>query len=181
MARLWGKKARNREVIMNAAKKLFEADGMDRITFSDIAKEAGMSRTTIFNHFPTIGDLMLAMVDDEFQNLLDYYETTRLEGRELIMALFNRLIDDTCDHPVLSAKLISVLMINREEHHVLGAFTDLIRVNLPEDMNDEQKADVVTMLIGNYLGLISCQVLQKDGFNKNKMKRRFALLSAKVF
>ena len=36
--RVWGKKARNREVIMEAAKALFEREGMERVTFNDIAE-----------------------------------------------------------------------------------------------------------------------------------------------
>ena len=100
---------------MHAAKVMFEREGLDRVTFNDIAQEAGMSRTTIFNHFPTINDLMRALAEQEFQDILDYYETTKLQGRELIMAIFNRLIDDTCSYPVLTAKLIATVLTTESE------------------------------------------------------------------
>ena len=114
----WGKKLRNRMLIMNSAKTLFEREGLDRVTFNDIANEAGMSRTTVFNHFPTIKDLMLAIVEQEFEDIMDYYEMMDLNGRELIMSMFNRLIDDTCRYPVLVARLISVVFVVESERQI---------------------------------------------------------------
>jgi len=181
MTRVWGKKARNREVIMHAAKVMFEREGLDRVTFNDIAQEAGMSRTTIFNHFPTINDLMRALAEQEFQDILDYYETTKLQGRELIMAIFNRLIDDTCSYPVLTAKLIATVLTTESERRTFEKFMHLIFDNLDPELKHDEKEKLTTMLMGNYLGLIAFNFFSHIEFDRNKMKRHFAVLSSRVF
>ncbi len=179
--RVWGKKARNREVIMEAAKALFEREGMERVTFNDIAEEAGMSRTTIFNHFPTINDLLLALAEQEFQSIMDYYVTTRLSGRELIMAMFNRLIDDTCDFPVLTTRLISTILIVDSERQTFSKFLDMIEENLDPAFPEEEREEIAIMLTGNYFGLIGYNFFRHESFNRSKMKKHFAVLASKIF
>lgn len=180
--KMWGKKARNRQVIMNAAKKFFERDGVEHVTFNDIAKEAGMSRTTIFNHFPTINDLMLALAEQEFIDIMDYYETTQLQGRELIMAMYNRLIDDTCDYSALSTRLISTMLIMESERQVFRKFfidTVVEALDSPADL--DARRQIAIMLCGNYLGLVSTNFFEQNEFDRNQMKRHFAHLAYKIF
>ncbi len=61
MAEVRGKRARSRKLIMHAAKGLFEEKGIRNVTFNDIAERADMCRTTVFNHFATINELMIAL------------------------------------------------------------------------------------------------------------------------
>lgn len=49
------KKEKSRLRIMHAAKGLFEKQGLDNVTFSQIAEAADVCRTTVFNHFPERG------------------------------------------------------------------------------------------------------------------------------
>lgn len=180
-SRVWGKKARNRQAIMDAAKSLFEKEGLQRATFNDIAEEAGMSRTTIFNHFPTINDLLLALADEEYQNLEDYYETSRLEGRELIMSLMNRMIDDACKYPVLTTKLITTVLVTDEEKEMYKGLLKMLEDNMDPELSTEEKHNLCTMLIGDFLGLLMTYFLRDYDFDANHMKRRFAILASKVF
>ena len=55
------KKEKSRLKIMHAAKGLFEEHGIDQITFTQIAKEADVCRTTVFNHFAGTKELLLAI------------------------------------------------------------------------------------------------------------------------
>jgi AcrR family transcriptional regulator len=45
------KKANSRRALVEAATKLFEERGVDATTMDDIARAAGMSRTSVFNYF----------------------------------------------------------------------------------------------------------------------------------
>ena len=45
------KKANSRRALVDAAVKLFEERGVDATTMDDIARAAGMSRTSVFNYF----------------------------------------------------------------------------------------------------------------------------------
>ena len=53
------KKERSRIKIMHAAKGLFEGYGIDDVTFTQIAKEPDVCRTTVFNHFAGTRELLL--------------------------------------------------------------------------------------------------------------------------
>ena len=59
------KKEKSRHKIMHAAKGLFERDGIENVTFTQIAEEADVCRTTVFNHFAGTRELMLAISRQE--------------------------------------------------------------------------------------------------------------------
>jgi len=48
------RKAENRIAIMDAAEKLVLAGGLKALTADTLAKESGVSRRTIFNHFSSV-------------------------------------------------------------------------------------------------------------------------------
>src|ERR1044071_676499 len=45
------KKATSRKILVDAAAKLFAERGVEATTMDDIARAAGMSRTSVFNYF----------------------------------------------------------------------------------------------------------------------------------
>lgn len=54
--------ARTRAALLEAASTLFVARGYEATTMADIAAEAGASRRTVFNYFPTKGDIPMLWV-----------------------------------------------------------------------------------------------------------------------
>src|ERR1700710_838384 len=58
-------RARIREV----ANQLFIERGFDAVTVAEVARAAGVSTVTVFNHFPTKEDLFLDRVDDAVELL----------------------------------------------------------------------------------------------------------------
>ncbi len=170
MKEVRGKKARSRMYIMHAAKELFEEKGINHVTFNDIADRAGMCRTTIFNHFATINDLMLALLDQEVEDLLEYSEDSRLEGWELIQGVFSKLIEDTANYPALASKLIARGIISEQKRSSLRQIEDLIWDNLEEE-DDERREHIVVLLLGSYYGLINHYFINNYEFDKQKMKK----------
>jgi AcrR family transcriptional regulator len=57
------RRARTREAIRDAAMTLFADQGYDAVTVADIAKEAGVARSTFFRYFPDKPDVLFD--DDE--------------------------------------------------------------------------------------------------------------------
>src|SRR6184192_4546639 len=51
------KKQQTRQQIFDAASRLFEAKGFDRVSVAEIARAADVSEVTVFNYFPTKEDL----------------------------------------------------------------------------------------------------------------------------
>jgi AcrR family transcriptional regulator len=70
------KKAQTRELIAEAARRLFEERGFEAVTVADVAREAEVAEKTVFNYFPTKEDL--------FYNRLEQFE------EELLAAIRER-------------------------------------------------------------------------------------------
>ncbi|WP_327289256.1 TetR/AcrR family transcriptional regulator [Streptomyces sp. NBC_01198] len=60
--------ARNAELLLSAAKELFERDGPDA-ALDEVARRAGLGNATLYRHFPTRGDLLVAVYADEVAEL----------------------------------------------------------------------------------------------------------------
>ena len=54
------------EVIVDAASRLFLAPGLGRVSMDDLARELGMSKKTIYRHFPDKHSLITAVLDQQF-------------------------------------------------------------------------------------------------------------------
>jgi AcrR family transcriptional regulator len=57
---------RRAEVIVDAASRLFFAPGLGRVSMDELARELGMSKKTIYRHFPDKHGLMTAVLDRKF-------------------------------------------------------------------------------------------------------------------
>ncbi|MCR5134733.1 MAG: TetR/AcrR family transcriptional regulator [Clostridiales bacterium] len=174
-----GKRARSRQIIMHAAKGLFEEKGIRNVTFSDIAARAGMSRTTVFNYFSTVNDLLIALVDQEMDDLLRYCEESGLCGEPLIKALFLRLIEDTANYPLLTIRLIFNSILNRQADNSIARFEERIRDNLGS-MSPEEKEQQVVIRTGLYYGLVNHYLTWRIPFDADEMKERFLVLYGKT-
>jgi AcrR family transcriptional regulator len=60
--------ARNADILLAAAKELFAERGPD-VALDEIARRAGVGNATLYRHFPTRGDLMVAVYADEVDAL----------------------------------------------------------------------------------------------------------------
>jgi AcrR family transcriptional regulator len=65
------KKARSRHRMLDAARRLFQAQGYEETTIDEIAADAGVSRGTVFNYFPTKGHLLYEIAADEMETLTE--------------------------------------------------------------------------------------------------------------
>lgn len=57
---------RRQELIVEAASRLFLSPGPGRVSMDDLARELGMSKKTIYRHFPDKHSLLTAVVDRQF-------------------------------------------------------------------------------------------------------------------
>jgi AcrR family transcriptional regulator len=58
--------AERAEVIVDAARRLFLAPGFAGVSMDDLARELGMSKKTIYRHFPDKRSLLTAVLDRQF-------------------------------------------------------------------------------------------------------------------
>jgi len=94
--------------IAEAAAGLFYERGFDAVTVADVAREAGVSSVTVFNHFPRKEDLFLDR-SAEAADLLRDAVRDRAPGSDVLAALHTAavgLVDDA--HPLSGADERSV-------------------------------------------------------------------------
>jgi AcrR family transcriptional regulator len=58
---------RRTEAILDAASRLFLAPGSGRVAMDDLARELGMSKKTLYRHFPDKHSLIIAVIDRHFR------------------------------------------------------------------------------------------------------------------
>ncbi|WP_018179047.1 TetR/AcrR family transcriptional regulator [Jongsikchunia kroppenstedtii] len=59
--------ARNREALLQAARKLITRDGVEDLSMDTLAREAGVGKGTVFRRFGSRAGLMLALLDHDEQ------------------------------------------------------------------------------------------------------------------
>jgi len=57
--------ARNREKVLDAARRLFAERGVDSVTIEQIARAAGVGKGTVFHRFGDRAGLVMALVDEQ--------------------------------------------------------------------------------------------------------------------
>jgi AcrR family transcriptional regulator len=64
---------RNRERIVSSARTLFARDGLD-VSVDDVTRRAGVGMGTLYRHFPTKEELIDAVLEDAFDDLVQLAE-----------------------------------------------------------------------------------------------------------
>jgi AcrR family transcriptional regulator len=64
-----GDAARNRLLLLDAARRLIAARGAEAVTMDDVATEAGVGKGTLFRRFGSRSGLMLVLLDEDEQAL----------------------------------------------------------------------------------------------------------------
>ena len=167
------KKEKSRQKIMHAAKVLFEQNGVDAVSFQQIADAADVCRTTVFNHFAGTRELMLAIFAQEMEDLTACCEESGLCGREKVLALFDKLIADTANYPTLATRLIHNAILSKEPDNPIAAMED----TACEALNGDR--DLAIAAMGIYLGLITHFHIQHLPFDTRTLQNEFRRLLAR--
>lgn len=162
------KRQKTRRKILHAAKGLFEQKGIENVSFADIAEEADICRTTVFNHFAGTDGLLSALLEEEIADLERYCEEQGRQGKARIEILFDKLIEDTANYPVLTYRVSASGVLGKSRHNPLGRIEDMIMKNLPEP-------DMIRTLaiMGFYYGLVNHYHAQGKFFDAEQMKGEF--------
>ncbi|MCQ2551488.1 MAG: TetR/AcrR family transcriptional regulator [Clostridia bacterium] len=166
------KSERTKIQIMHAAKCLFEKTGIENVTFADIANEAGVCRTTVFNHFSCVKDLLFAIFMQEMEDLETFCNQSDYEGIPLIRGLFNRLIVDVANYPALSIRLANNAILSDAEVNPIAIVEGLVKNCLLKEKIDDAQA-LSAIITGAYFGLVNHYMIRKKDFNVEDMQKDF--------
>ena len=71
-----GRRSRTRAALVDAAWVLIQREPLTPLTAEEVAREAGVSRRTLFNHFATLEAVLAAVVDGFFAEISERVEHT---------------------------------------------------------------------------------------------------------
>lgn len=121
------KRARSREKLLEAGGRLFRERGWLGTRMEDIAREAGLSPATAYNHFESKHHLIAVVYAPVFAPLLDYAEEAIAAGGPVVDAL----------HDVV---LQAARLARREQHLTIALMTAVMeatnKVGMPVSLND---------------------------------------------
>lgn len=128
------KKQQTRELIADAARRLFAERGFDRVTVAEVARAANVSEVTVFNYFPTKEDLFYGGMQFFEGRLLDAVRN-RQPGESVLEAFrrpifegFKRLAgDEAAAAIVASGNMIQASpALEAGEREIVASYTRLL-------------------------------------------------------
>ena len=102
-----------RHQIIEAARNLIAAKGMDGVTIDAIAEEVGLTEGAIYRHFASKHQILSLLVDHIERNLLDTVESAQTEGASAVASLEHILeahLSDVEGHRAVSFVVIAEAM-----------------------------------------------------------------------
>lgn len=129
------KKQFYRKTILETYKKLITSVGFDAATTALLSKETGLAQGTIFNHFSTKGDLLLAVYNKYFfMDSTKFLEENPFTGKtkEWLLKYLNSFIKTSEDFPKECLKALFSLSYNAGKKKTYLEVENLDRLYLKE-------------------------------------------------
>jgi len=154
------KKNQTRELIAETARRLFAERGFDHVSIAEIARQADVSETTVFNHFRTKEDLVYWRMDT-FEDELVGAIRRRAFG-ESILTAFGRfvlaprgLLAETDPDAVeqlagLTRMITASPALLAREHEIMARYTESLAA-LVADETRARPGDVAPWVAANAL------------------------------
>lgn len=144
------KGGRTRLAIVQAAIARFVADGFQRTSMADVARDVGVSPSAVYRYFPTKEALFLAAVDDDIAGMVELVRSTLRSGATTISQLLAELRTElgaaVDEHPLAARALTGVEPMGPDRIMALPHLADL-------------RGDIVDLLqAGQLVGLIRSDV-----------------------
>lgn len=165
---------RTRALVIAAAAELLMDDGPGAITHASVASAANVSRTTVYNHWPTREDLLRATIDSIDQSAPDIDDLTgtlRIDLGILCQHLVSDLIDDQ-RAPLIANMMERALhdeVVESVRNQFLAEYRGLFGVVLDKAMNDgelRRDLDVDRSMAGLLGSFLFARFLSADEFDQ---------------
>jgi AcrR family transcriptional regulator len=160
------KKQQTRELIADAAQRLFANRGFDGVTVAQVAQAANVSEVTVFNYFPTKEDLFYGGMEF-FEEKLLHAVRERAPGESVLQAFrrpvmegFKRLAaSETADVIRAAGNVISASpALEAHEREIVARYTRLLADQLIEEASakpgDVEAMGVASALMGVQRALV---------------------------
>lgn len=166
---------RTRAAVIEAASDLLVADGPGAITHANVAQVANVSRTTVYNHWPTREDLLRAAIDSVKRiapDAADLVGPIRTDLDALCEHLVGELIDDQRAPMIVNMmeRALHDPTIVAVRNEFLEQFEEVFRIAIDRAIErGELRSDVdvrrsVASIVGSFL---FARFMSSDGFDRS--------------
>ncbi len=111
-----------RQLIIEAAYKLFEKKQFHEIGMRDVAEEAGISPASIYRYFPTRDDLFAEVLTQDLTDVEPLIKTTQLEGNANYETLIKGIIDFSMENDAKFQMMCHCMMGEGVNERVLNSY-----------------------------------------------------------
>ena len=161
------KKKQTRQVIAEAALRLFNERGFDAVTVAQVARAADVSDATVFNYFPTKESLFFGQMQSFEEALIQ--AVRERSGGESVLAAFRRFIDEGSERLTAEGTAAAISMAARivggspslraREREIVADSTDALALLLAEESgsssDDIEPWVVANALMGAHRAIVS--------------------------
>src|ERR1700730_3797311 len=136
------KKQQTRELLADAARRLFADRGFDAVTVAQVAQAANVSEGTVFNYFPTKEELFYGGMQFFEESLLDAVRT-RAPGESVLEAFrrpifegMKRLASDEAAELIVAAgnRIAASEALEAHEREIIARYTRVLAEQLAAEM-----------------------------------------------
>jgi AcrR family transcriptional regulator len=161
--------------VIEAASDLLVADGPSAITHANVATAANVSRTTVYNHWPTQADLLRDTIES-LGNVPIHRDQLTGSLRPDLGLLCQQIIDDLIDEqraPMIANMMERALhdpTVASVRDGFLGAFAEVFRTVIRQGVDaGELRADIdadraIATLLGSFL---FARFMSSDRFDRD--------------
>jgi AcrR family transcriptional regulator len=149
-----------RAQLLDVARRVFGLHGYHTVTMDEVAREAGVTKPILYDHFPSKRDLYLALLEADLADLKDRVHTAMENSpgnRQRISASFQAYFDFVDEHAEGFRLLMSEAvgaerefreMVARFRDEVLAVVTEVIVRESKGRVGQDEAEDVAIGLIG---------------------------------
>ncbi len=133
---------------LEAARRAMARFGWSRTTMRDIAREAGVERTTVYRHVGSMGDVHRLLVEDELAALVRSVPSwipRDATGADIVVEVVARAVEHCWSHDLLTK-------VREDEPDLLGG---LLVDAVPEVLDRLRDVFAPTVEVGVALGLLA--------------------------
>ena len=161
------KKQQTRQLIFDAAQRLFRAKGFERVSVAEIARAADVSEVTVFNYFPTKEDLFYGGMQFFEEQLIEAVRNrssgesaTRAFRRSLLSGADRLALKQSADAILAAARIISASpSLAAREREVVERYTVRLAELLAEESgarpDDVEPMSVAAALMATHRALVA--------------------------
>lgn len=153
------------ESILTVAKDIAKQSGFQRINMREIAKRCGVAVGSVYNYFPSKGELIAATIESIWSEIIDDQEFRRHNFLQTACSLFETIQKGSEKYPsFFTLHSMSLAGVDRQKGRALmgryfGQIKDRLLLILREDQGIRQGAFSTSFTQGDFVDFVFSNIL----------------------